>query len=793
MATASEASMSVKVQVLDERGLPVSCSVAAVRTSTQEILALYETDAEGVAHIAQAGTWYPRPMVSLNYKSRIKLIILNDQNAPCYDYVVSSDGGGTHLTVREMMATFLADAAAETGTDRIKRSAWLCSSDTDINIEWGSADSNVGLSYLLIEGAMNDGEFVNDTTEVKLRWLSTAAAADSYFKTTLLYTPSITFRNIHIEGGGANQTSLLHRSNASTISSATITFDGCRFALNTVSDNTAVVRCVTGGWSGALSFVNCKGSASSLVNATQAGPTAIQKLVVKNCEMTLNRLAVGNSIQLTQITGSELTFNTAGFNPSGYNNCHGFHLSSSIIHYLGSGIWFSLASSLNQDSLLYFVDIDYDQTNAAATFASISGTNTKKVFFADGVVLRALAAAAGPALTLAGSGVMYVGDVLGYNWTTVVSGGTTYDHGTLTGLADDDHTIYLLAAGTRALTADWAAGTARTITIGTLSTDVISERTAAAGVTIDGTLIKDGEVNLVNERILVTAATAAASHFDVFQSGDTQPRFRLRSESGANAAALYWGAGGASSLDVALFRGAADVLQVGSGDSLWVPQYLRVGAASAPTNTTAGDLNAIRGYIGADAAILTGLSLQVAGALGLSANNMLRLYDTDNSHYIGHRADSARTTDIVYVWPVADPTVGQILSASAPAAGVVTLSWAADATGGGGGGAVATDAIWDLLGDTVYGTGADTAVRLAGNITTTRQFLRQVGNGAVSAAPAWDTLASGDMPASVVETTDAAWIDLTDGLASTAHSHAGAGGFDYGKAIALNSGLATIL
>ena len=32
------------------------------------------------------------------------------------------------------------------------------------------------------------------------------------------------------------------------------------------------------------------------------------------------------------------------------------------------------------------------------------------------------------------------------------------DHGSIGGLSDDDHTIYLLAAGTRALTADWDAG-----------------------------------------------------------------------------------------------------------------------------------------------------------------------------------------------------------------------------------------------------------------------------------------------------------------------------------------------
>jgi len=37
--------------------------------------------------------------------------------------------------------------------------------------------------------------------------------------------------------------------------------------------------------------------------------------------------------------------------------------------------------------------------------------------------------------------------------------GHTHDHGTLTGLSDDDHTQYLLANGTRQLSADWDAGT----------------------------------------------------------------------------------------------------------------------------------------------------------------------------------------------------------------------------------------------------------------------------------------------------------------------------------------------
>ena len=50
------------------------------------------------------------------------------------------------------------------------------------------------------------------------------------------------------------------------------------------------------------------------------------------------------------------------------------------------------------------------------------------------------------------------------------------------------------------------------------------------------------------------------------------------------------------------------------------------------------------------------------------------------------------------------------------------------------------------LGDTYYALNATTFGRVAGNVTTTRKFWRQVGTGSLSAAPDWDTLVSGDIP-----------------------------------------------
>lgn len=50
------------------------------------------------------------------------------------------------------------------------------------------------------------------------------------------------------------------------------------------------------------------------------------------------------------------------------------------------------------------------------------------------------------------------------------------------------------------------------------------------------------------------------------------------------------------------------------------------------------------------------------------------------------------------------------------------------------------------LGDSIYGGASGIGTRLAGNTAATRKFLRQLGDSVNSAAPAWDTIVSGDIP-----------------------------------------------
>lgn len=51
------------------------------------------------------------------------------------------------------------------------------------------------------------------------------------------------------------------------------------------------------------------------------------------------------------------------------------------------------------------------------------------------------------------------------------------------------------------------------------------------------------------------------------------------------------------------------------------------------------------------------------------------------------------------------------------------------------------------LGDIRYGSGTTTIAALAGNTTATKKFLTQTGTGSVSAAPAWNAIVAGDVPA----------------------------------------------
>ena len=86
------------------------------------------------------------------------------------------------------------------------------------------------------------------------------------------------------------------------------------------------------------------------------------------------------------------------------------------------------------------------------------------------------------------------------------------------------------------------------------------------------------------------------------------------------------------------------------------------------------------------------------------------------------------------------------------------VSGALPATSGGTGQAAYT------VGDILYSGATNTLAKLAGNTSTTKKILVQTGTGSASAAPAWDTLSSGDITGlGTMATQDANNVAITGG------------------------------
>jgi len=96
-------------------------------------------------------------------------------------------------------------------------------------------------------------------------------------------------------------------------------------------------------------------------------------------------------------------------------------------------------------------------------------------------------------------------------------------------------------------------------------------------------------------------------------------------------------------------------------------------------------------------------------------------------------------------------------SLSSPTFAGLTLSSPLTAANGG------TGQSTYVLGDTLYASAANTLSKLAGNITTAKQYLSQTGNGAISAAPAWATISGGDITGAALTKTDDTNVTLTLG------------------------------
>lgn len=173
----------------------------------------------------------------------------------------------------------------------------------------------------------------------------------------------------------------------------------------------------------------------------------------------------------------------------------------------------------------------------------------------------------------------------------------------------------------------------------------------------------------------------------------------------------------------------------------------------------------------------TGSALQalVLSPYGATAGNTAEMrfleLAANGTNYVGFKAADSLSANVVWTLPSADGSANTFLQtngsgvttwATVTTVGTVTSgTWNAGTIGilyGGTGQTTASAAYNALtpittLGDLVYGSGTNTATRLAGNTTTTKQFLSQTGTGTISAIPSWSTVSKSDVGLGSVENT----------------------------------------
>ena len=162
------------------------------------------------------------------------------------------------------------------------------------------------------------------------------------------------------------------------------------------------------------------------------------------------------------------------------------------------------------------------------------------------------------------------------------------------------------------------------------------------------------------------------------------------------------------------------------------------------TSVAAGDTSIVVGGTSAAPTLETG-TLDVIAADHPPAGNW-----SNNSHKITSLANGSGAQDAA--------AYGQT-----PAGGNTAT------IGQGGTGQTTAAAAYNALspmtttGDIEYESGTSTAARLAGPTSSTKQFLTSTGTGSAAQAPAWGTLAAGDLPAGTTSTKGALQLDGTAG------------------------------
>jgi hypothetical protein len=176
------------------------------------------------------------------------------------------------------------------------------------------------------------------------------------------------------------------------------------------------------------------------------------------------------------------------------------------------------------------------------------------------------------------------------------------------------------------------------------------------------------------------------------------------------------------------------------------------------TNITFGEFSRVPAYLGTSPINVSGQTISLTTVPVSKGGTNLTTFVAGDVVY-------ANTANTISALAIGSQYNSLVVSAGGlPSWGNVALgsanavSGTLGATNGGTGQSTYT------LGDTLYANATNTVAKLAGNITTTKKYLQQVGDGANSAAPSWVQIAGGDISGlGTMSTQDANAVAITGG------------------------------
>lgn len=423
-----------RVVAVNEETRPLAgITIEAFDLSARAVVASVVTNRAGEAlFTGLTGPQFFRPrnrrtsgtMGDKTFTGRIMIQVVG-LDALCYDFVVDGNGGGTHTT----LATAIAAAITLAGTSG-DATIWMCSGVTEGDIDIGGLGSS---AHLLITGPDRVAITITATTNNNIFSQKSSGGE---------VAGSLRFHNIGFSI--ASGFSVLSVETASELD--TLEFDRCLFAGGNLLSKTSTNQL----GNVVLNVFDCIGTLGEFYDGSTGGGThSPDSLEAYNNILTLTNWWLGGSPGETRIQGgryvlgssSGITFET-GVIRAWFQDL--------FITFSAGNALFTTGSNSNSVDDLIFQNIGIRITNSSGTFGdfgSAASNNNDGLFIKN---IYGFGGGTGTFLTVDSDYLnVHVGNIFAKGFTTLYSGpsGVGDDHGLMTGLLDDDHSIYALLAG----------------------------------------------------------------------------------------------------------------------------------------------------------------------------------------------------------------------------------------------------------------------------------------------------------------------------------------------------------